>query len=52
MLVCRDCKSKKLQQLVWIDPNTGEYKGDVSPEKEDNFWCETCESHTQVERKE
>ena len=50
MLVCKGCKSKNLQQLVWINPNTGEWKGDVSPEKEDNFWCEDCKAHTKPER--
>ena len=48
VIVCQECGSDKVQIQSWINPNTEEVKGDISPDlsDEENNWCEVCEKHT------
>lgn len=47
--VCRFCKSKELQQLEWVQVNTGVSQGPKSYDKNnmDNYYCTNCDSRTQ-----
>lgn len=42
---CADCGSLDVQELAWINRNTGKYKGIVSIEERDR-WCVYCDNNT------
>ena len=44
ILVCDECGSLDIQQLVWVEPNTHEYIGATEYDKDDN-WCGECDDH-------
>ena len=45
ILVCEKCgSSDKIQVKEWRYVNSGEFAGDCSNEREDN-WCDNCQEH-------
>ena len=42
---CTECGSSDVQELSWVDRNTGKFKSIGSNEEKDR-WCEYCEAHT------
>lgn len=44
MYKCTKCNSTAVEYLDWIDLNTGEPRADGL----DEFYCRTCEAHTEV----
>ena len=42
---CAECGSSDVQELSWVDRNTGKFKSIGSNEEKDR-WCEYCEAHT------
>lgn len=49
---CVECKSVKVQAKAWVDLNTHviDFSLSESGDTED-YWCENCKSHTEVELK-
>lgn len=46
MFVCKICKSKNIEELAWIDPNTHKYSSESLGETQDR-WCKDCEEHVE-----
>lgn len=43
-LVCSQCGSDEVEQLMWVNPNTNEIGGVLSdPLERDDCWCKKCE---------
>ncbi len=51
MIVCRKCKSMKVQSRQWVQINTGEPFGDCDEGEDDKkfYWCSACEAHCFLE---
>ena len=38
------CKSNKVEELSWVNMNTGEIGGSADTDEND-FWCKECQEH-------
>lgn len=41
---CPNCNGANIQAKIWINPNTGAYKGPVD-EQDHEIWCDDCQEH-------
>lgn len=44
MWKCTKCQSVEVEELGWVDMNTGEYMSGA----DDEYYCRTCEAGTEV----
>lgn len=50
--VCTNCGSNEVQQKMWVYLNTNKPDNNSEFSDSDDFWCEGCQEHHNVELKE
>lgn len=45
MFKCSKCNSTEVEELMWVNMNTGEESNEAETGE---FYCNSCESHTDV----
>lgn len=49
--VYKECGSKEVEQLSWVDLNTDEVLDGTGNYSIEENWCRNCEAHVEIEYK-
>ena len=45
MAYCPECYSQNVQQLHWVEINSGNVISPAPADEESSYWCPKCEKH-------